>query len=58
MNPTKRVACYARVSTVDQSTGLESQLRVLKQYCEGNNIVNPEFFADEGISGTKASRPA
>lgn len=58
MNSTKRVACYARVSTADQSTGLESQLRVLKQYCESNNIVNPEFFADEGISGTKASRPA
>lgn len=54
----KRVACYARVSTVDQSTGLESQMRVLKQYCESNNIANPEFFADEGISGTKASRPA
>lgn len=58
MNSTKCVVCYARVSTADQSTGLESQLRVLKQYCESNNIVNPEFFADEGISGTKASRPA
>ncbi len=58
MSSMKRVACYARVSTVDQSTGLESQIRVLKQYCEGNNIVNPEFFADEGISGTKANRPA
>ena len=54
----KRVACYARVSTVDQSTGLESQIRVLKQYCEANNITDVEFFADEGISGTKASRPA
>lgn len=54
----KRVACYARVSTADQSTGLESQLRVLKQYCESNRITDPEFFADEGISGTKANRPA
>jgi DNA invertase Pin-like site-specific DNA recombinase len=54
----KRVACYARVSTADQTTGLESQVRVLKQYCEGNSIKNTEFFTDEGISGTKASRPA
>ncbi len=54
----KRVVCYARVSTADQSTGLESQIRVLKQYCESNRVENVEFFADEGISGTKASRPA
>jgi DNA invertase Pin-like site-specific DNA recombinase len=33
----KRVACYCRVSTLDQSTGMESQVRVLKQYCELNN---------------------
>lgn len=54
----KRVACYARVSTADQSTGLESQIRVLKQYCEQNQIHEVEFFTDEGISGTKSSRPA
>lgn len=54
----KRIACYARVSTADQATGLESQVRVLKQYCEQNNIMNVEFFTDEGISGTKSSRPA
>lgn len=54
----KRIACYARVSTTDQSTGMESQVRVLKQYCEQNNITNVEFFTDEGVSGTKSSRPA
>lgn len=54
----KRIACYARVSTVDQSTGMESQVRVLKQYCEQNNIKDVEFFTDEGVSGTKSSRPA
>lgn len=54
----KRVACYARVSTADQSTGLESQVRVLKQYCASNSIQAVEFFTDEGISGTKANRPA
>lgn len=54
----KRIACYARVSTTDQATGMESQVRVLKQYCEQNNITDVEFFTDEGISGTKSSRPA
>ncbi len=54
----KAVACYARTSTLDQATGLESQVRVLRQYCEQNGITNVEFFTDGGISGTKASRPA
>lgn len=54
----KRIACYARVSTVDQSTGMESQVRVLRQYCSQNGIESAEFFTDEGISGTKSSRPA
>jgi DNA invertase Pin-like site-specific DNA recombinase len=54
----KKVGAYARVSTMDQSSGLESQVRVLKQYCEQNHIDNVEFFTDEGISGTKSSRPA
>ncbi len=54
----KRTAAYCRVSTFDQSTGMESQVRVLKTYCEQNAITNIEFFCDEGISGTKSSRPA
>lgn len=54
----KRLACYCRVSTLDQATGMESQVRVLKQYCEQNNITDVEFFTDEGVSGTKSSRPA
>jgi DNA invertase Pin-like site-specific DNA recombinase len=54
----KRIACYARVSTNDQATGMESQVRVLKTYCEQNGIKEVEFFTDEGISGTKSSRPA
>ncbi len=55
---TNRVACYARVSTDQQSTGLESQVRILKDYCQKNDILNHEIFMDEGISGTKSSRPA
>lgn len=54
----KRAAAYLRVSTSDQVGGMESQERVLRQYCEQNGITNVEFFADHGISGTKSSRPA
>jgi DNA invertase Pin-like site-specific DNA recombinase len=55
---TKRVACYCRVSTDLQQGGMESQIRVLKTYCEQNQITDVEFYTDEGISGTKSSRPA
>jgi len=52
----KRIAIYARVSTTDQST--ESQLLDLRRYTEerGWNIFKE--YVDEGISGTKDSRPA
>jgi DNA invertase Pin-like site-specific DNA recombinase len=53
-----KVALYARVSTDQQTTGLESQVRILKDYCTRNDIQNYEIFMDEGISGTKSSRPA
>lgn len=52
----KKVCCYERVSTQDQT--VESQDRVLRQYCEQNGIKNAEFFVDHGISGTKSSRPS
>jgi len=52
----KRIAVYARVSTTDQST--ESQLLDLRRYTRerGWNIFKE--YVDEGISGTKDSRPA
>lgn len=61
-NPTalasqRRFALYARVSTADQKTGLEAQVRALRIFCEQNKITNYELFCDENISGTKASRP-
>lgn len=49
------MALYARVSTMDQSTGLESQMRVLRAYCESNQLSTYEFFSDEGISGEISS---
>lgn len=54
----RKVCLYARVSTDQQATGLESQVRALKDYCRLNGIENYELFADENQSGTKASRPA
>ncbi|MGE3975636.1 MAG: recombinase family protein [Bdellovibrionales bacterium] len=53
----KKVAGYCRVSTNMQSTGLESQVRVIKIYFEQNNITDYEIFLDENVSGTKSSRP-
>ncbi len=59
MSSVKKKSClYARVSTDLQSTGLESQVRALKVYCEHNGISDYEIFTDEGISGAKESRPA
>lgn len=55
----KRInALYCRVSTDGQQTGLESQIRALKDWCNRNQINEYELFADEGISGAKESRPA
>jgi DNA invertase Pin-like site-specific DNA recombinase len=57
MTKKRRTACYARVSTSDQAKGLDAQVRALRIFCEQNNITSWELFADEAISGTKASRP-
>ena len=54
----KKVCLYARVSTDQQATGLESQVRALKIYCEHNGITEFEIFNDENISGAKESRPS
>jgi len=58
IEPKKRVALYARVSTDMQATGLEAQVRTLKEYCEHNKILDFELYSDENISGTKSSRPS
>jgi site-specific DNA recombinase len=54
----RRTALYARVSTGNQSSGLDAQVRALRIFCEQNNITDYELFTDENQSGTKASRPA
>lgn len=51
------VALYARTSTSTQEKGLEAQIHALRIYCEVHQIKNYQIFADEGVSGTKESRP-
>jgi DNA invertase Pin-like site-specific DNA recombinase len=53
---TKRVAIYARVST-DKQTCV-NQLTELRAVAERMGYTIIQEFIDEGISGTKASRPA
>jgi len=55
-NSTPRVALYARVSTHDQST--DSQLLDLRRYVAERQWSIFKEYCDNGISGTKDSRPA
>lgn len=55
---TKKVALYCRVSTGNQSTGLEAQVRALRDYCTRNSITDYVIYEDENQSGVKQSRPA
>lgn len=52
----KRIAIYARVSTTDQST--DSQLLDLRKYVSERGWQSYQEYCDNGISGTKDSRPA
>ena len=54
--PQPRVALYARVSTSDQTT--ESQLLDLRRYVRDRGWQTFNEYCDNGISGTKDSRPA
>lgn len=48
---------YSRTSTNRQEKGLEAQIRALRSYAEQSGITKFDIFSDEGISGSKASRP-
>jgi DNA invertase Pin-like site-specific DNA recombinase len=50
-----RVAIYSRVSTQEQTTA--GQLDELRSYCERRKWSIVAEFTDEGISGSKESRP-
>jgi DNA invertase Pin-like site-specific DNA recombinase len=51
-----RAAIYARVSTSDQSSG--AQLAELRAFCARRGWEITGEFIDEGISGSKRSRPS
>ena len=51
-----RTALYMRVSTNDQNSTM--QLDELRAYCQRRGWTITETFLDEGVSGSKASRPA
>jgi len=51
------VACYVRVSTLDQEKGLESQERALREYCHNHGLRPVRWYRDI-ISGATTKRPA
>ena len=53
---TPRIALYCRVSTSDQAT--DSQLLDLRRYVSERGWTTFNEYCDNGISGTKDSRPA
>jgi DNA invertase Pin-like site-specific DNA recombinase len=54
----KRVALYARVSTSNGQQDPEMQLSELREYAGRRGWEITEEFTDEGVSGSKESRPA
>lgn len=54
--PVKRVALYARVSTLDQHP--ENQLMELRAYAKARGFENVTEYVDHGISGSKDRRPS
>jgi len=50
-----KAAIYVRVSTADQTT-LNQEI-MLKEYCERNGYEIFKIYKDEGVSGSKTSRP-
>jgi DNA invertase Pin-like site-specific DNA recombinase len=52
-----RAAFYARVSTANNGQDPKMQTRELREYCERRGWKFAGEYVDEGISGTKDSRP-
>jgi len=53
-----RLAIYARVSTSNGSQDPEMQLRELREYAQRRELQIVEEYIDNGVSGSKDSRPA
>jgi DNA invertase Pin-like site-specific DNA recombinase len=56
--PIHRVALYARVSTLNGHQDPEMQLSELREYATRRGLSIHEEYIDQGISGSKESRPA
>ncbi len=56
--PIRRVALYARVSTLHGQQYPEMQLSELREYVSRRGLSIHEEYVDQGISGSKESRPA
>ncbi|HET7216361.1 MAG TPA: recombinase family protein [Terriglobia bacterium] len=52
-----RVACYARISTLNHQQDPEMQLRELREYCQHRGWEVTGEYVDRGISGSKERRP-
>jgi len=57
-NSVQRIALYARVSTSNGQQDPEMQLRELREYAQRRELQIVEEYVDNGISGSKDSRPA
>lgn len=53
-----QIAIYARVSTGDKGQDTTMQTSDLRAFCASKGWENVTEYIDEGISGSKASRPA
>lgn len=53
-----RVALYARVSTLNHGQDPEMQLRELREYAAHRGCTIVREYCDQGVSGSKESRPA
>jgi DNA invertase Pin-like site-specific DNA recombinase len=56
--PIHRVALYARVSTLNGQQDPEMQLSELREYATRRGLSIHEEYVDQGVSGSKESRPA
>src|SRR5882724_4271720 len=54
----RRVALYARVSTLNGQQDPEMQLSELREYATRRGLSIHEEYVDQGVSGSKESRPA
>ena len=61
-NETKITALYCRLSQDDgregESNSISNQKEILLAYAQQNNFPNPQFFTDDGFSGTTFDRPS